>query len=201
METKTKTPKSSKTATAASAPPTTPAPTPAPKPVASPSKVEDQPVQPSANQAPEEFVNEKFDYVNNKIVEMTTTLKTLQNFVKVLQKDLAKVLKSSKRGKAKGGSNGGAKKTPSGFAKPTKLSNALCDFLAVPKGTEMARTDVTRLLNEYIKSKNLQDKEDKRTIHPDAKLQTILTLESDDTLTFFNLQKYIKHNFVKAVAA
>jgi chromatin remodeling complex protein RSC6 len=206
METKMKTSKSTKSAapstsastsakSAAPTPPPPPAPTPAPSPEASqcPPKVED------AIQSPEEFVNEKFEYINTKIVDMSTTLKGLQNFVKVLQKDLAKALKSAKRTKGKGGGgNSGAKKTPSGFAKPTKLSNALCDFLAVGKGTEMARTDVTRLLNEYIKSQGLQDKEDKRTIHPDAKLTTILSLQPGEKLTFFNLQKYIKHNFVKA---
>ena len=46
---------------------------------------------------------------------------------------------------------GNVKKEPSGFAKPTLISNELCDFLSKPNGTEMARTEVTKYLTQYIK--------------------------------------------------
>lgn len=188
METKTKTSKSK--SAAAPQPPVAPPPPPAPPAAPTP--------DPAANQTPDEFVNEKFDFINNKIADLTSTLKALQNYVKVVQKELAKAMKSSKRGRGKTANANAVKKAPSGFAKPTKLSDALCDFLAMAKGTELARTDVTRRLNQYIKEKKLQDEQDKRTIHPDAKLMTILSVKPGDTLTFFNLQSFIKHNFVKA---
>ena len=199
METKTKTskPKSAPAAPKPLAePPKTPTPTPPPAEPTPPPV--DAPAQPIAS--PEEFVNEKFEFINNKITDLTATLKALQTYVKVVQKELAKAVKSTKRGRGKAANANAAKKTPSGFAKPTKLSNALCDFLAVTKGTELARTDVTRRLNQYIKEHSLQDEKDKRTIHPDAKLMTILSVKPGDTLTFFNLQSFIKHNFVKAAA-
>ncbi len=142
-------------------------------------------------------VTEKFESLNQKVVDITNALKELQSSLKVVQKELVKLVKTNvKKGKSR--TNTGAKKTPSGFAKPTKLSDALCDFLGVSKGTELARTEVTRRLNAYIKAQGLQDEKDKRNIHPDAKLSQVLSIKEGDKLTFFNLQTAIKHNFVKA---
>ena len=143
-------------------------------------------------------VNSRFEVLNQKVVDLANTIKELGVYLKTVQKEIVKLAKtSSKRSRSRNTSTD--KKTPSGFAKPTKLSDELCDFLSVPKGTELARTDVTRRLNLYIKEFNLQDEKDKRKIHPDAKLMSVLSVKPGDVLTFFNLQSYIKHNFVKVV--
>ena len=94
----------------------------------------------------------------------------------------------------------GDRRRPSGFAKPTLVSKDLCDFLSMPEGSELARTEVTRLLNKYIKDNNLQDPVDRRTIRPDLKLQALLNIKGDTQLKYFNMQSYIKHHFVKAEA-
>ena len=86
---------------------------------------------------------------------------------------------------------------PSGFMKPTKISNELDEFLGIPVGTEMARTDVSRLINGYIHVNKLQDAQNGRKINPDAKLRSIITLGENDELTYFNLGRYIKHHFIK----
>jgi chromatin remodeling complex protein RSC6 len=65
----------------------------------------------------------------------------------------------------------------------------------------MARTDVTRNINVYIRAHNLQDKENGRKINPDAKLQSLLKLKKTDELTYFNLQRYMSPHFAKSVAA
>ena len=77
------------------------------------------------------------------------------------------------------------------FCTPTKISNELADFLGKERGTEMARTEVTREIQKYIKLNNLQDNKHKRLINPDAKLSTLLKLNDTDELTYFNLQRYI----------
>jgi chromatin remodeling complex protein RSC6 len=144
-------------------------------------------------------VNDKFEVMNEKIQNLTVTLKSLQTYVKSVQKDfvkLVKVMGSKKPKKAK--VEGGAKKMPSGFAKPTELSPQMCLFLGEPQGTLLARTEVTRRLTSYIKENNLQVEGDKRNIKPDEKLSTILNMGEDNKLTFFNLQSYIKHNFVRS---
>tara|TARA_B110000977_G_C11091322_1_gene497059 strand:+ start:6643 stop:7158 length:516 start_codon:yes stop_codon:yes gene_type:complete len=85
----------------------------------------------------------------------------------------------------------------SGFAKPMKMSKGLCEFLGVASDTLMARTDVTKEINKYVKANNLQNPENKRELILDAKLKTILTIPEDVTLTFFNLQKYMSQHYLK----
>jgi upstream activation factor subunit UAF30 len=111
-------------------------------------------------------------------------------------KDLKTAQKASKKGKRKTGN-----RQPSGFVKPTRISDELAKFLDKPAGTEMARTDVTRNINVYIRAHNLQDKENGRKINPDAKLQSLLKLKKTDELTYFNLQRYMSPHFAKSAAA
>jgi chromatin remodeling complex protein RSC6 len=77
------------------------------------------------------------------------------------------------------------------FCTPTKISNELADFLNKERGTEMARNEITREINKYIRINNLEDKENKRNINPDAKISNLFNLNDADELTYFNLQRYI----------
>jgi upstream activation factor subunit UAF30 len=122
-------------------------------------------------------------------VEYRTLEKKWTRELKVAQKQ------SSKR-KRKAGN-----RAPSGFVKPTRISDELAKFLEKPAGSEMARTEVTRDINAYIRKNQLQDKENGRKINPDAKLAALLKLKKSDELTYFNLQKYMSPHFAKAVKA
>ena len=62
----------------------------------------------------------------------------------------------------------------------------------------MARTEVTRDINTYIRNNKLQDKDNGRQINPDKKLSALLKLPSGETLTYFNLQKFMSPHFAKA---
>ena len=90
-------------------------------------------------------------------------------------------------------------RSTSGFVKPTLISDELAMFLGKPVGTEMARTDVSRAINRYIQENGLRDYENDRQINPDEKLTNLLRLKEKekDKLTYFNLQKYMKHHFIK----
>ena len=90
---------------------------------------------------------------------------------------------------------------PSGFVKPTKISTELASFLSKPKGTEMARTEVTREINAYIREHNLQNPKNRRHILPDTKLRKLLKIGKNDELTYFNLQKYMSPHFAKSEAS
>lgn len=130
--------------------------------------------------------------VFTKLAAAAALVKELQTAMKVLQKSydrMSKVVQKQEKKKAN------ARSTPSGFAKPTKISDELCAFLNVPKGTEMSRTEVTRALNLHVKTHNLYDQSNKRIILPDAKMSKILNLAPGEQLSFFTLQKAIKHHF------
>jgi upstream activation factor subunit UAF30 len=108
------------------------------------------------------------------------------------QRELKAAQKQSSKRKRKSGN-----RQPSGFVKPTRISDELASFLGKEKGTEMARTAVTRDINAYIRNNKLQDTENGRKINPDAKLTELLKLGKDDELTYFNLQRFMKHHFIK----
>lgn len=140
---------------------------------------------------------DRFASVLEKLQGFANELKETIANVKILQKEHAKLVKQTSKKTKKSSGGSGGQRTLSGFAKPSLLSDELCDFMGVAKGTSMARTEVTRSINEYIKKNNLQDAADKRHILPDAKLKKILNLGAEDKLTYFNLQKYMKHHFTK----
>ena len=116
-----------------------------------------------------------------------------RNLEKKWTRELKLAQKQSSKRKRKAGN-----RAPSGFVKPTKISDELAKFLEKPFGSEMARTEVTRDINKYIRNHNLQDKENGRKINPDSKLATLLKLKKTDELTYFNLQRYMSPHFAKA---
>ena len=77
------------------------------------------------------------------------------------------------------------------FCTPSKISDELADFLGKEKGTKMARTEITRELNTYIRLNNLQDKDNKRNINHDEKLSALFNIPDGEQLTYFNIQRYI----------
>lgn len=142
--------------------------------------------------------SDKFTVVLDKLQSFVNEVKELISTVKTLQKEHVKLQKQSLKKNKKNAADG-TKRNPSGFAKPTKLSDELCDFLGVAHGSSMARTIVTKHINEYIKKNNLQDENDKRHIIPDDKLKKILSIKEGDKLTYFNLQTFIKQHFKKDI--
>lgn len=88
---------------------------------------------------------------------------------------------------------------PGGFRKPVKISDQMCKFLNIEKGQKLARTEVSKKLNEYIRDQKLQNEKDRRIIEPDKKLLGLFNDEYVDgcRLDFFTMQKYIKHHYIK----
>lgn len=133
----------------------------------------------------------------NQFSSLVASLKSeYRNLEKKWTRELKAAQKSSSKKKKRAGN-----RAPSGFVKPTKISDELASFLGKDKGSEMARTDVTREINKYIRSHNLQDAGNGRKINPDQKLQTLLKLKKTDELTYFNLQRYMSPHFQKAEKA
>ena len=135
-----------------------------------------------------------------KLNQLGSLIASLKTEYRSLEKKWSREIKTAQKTNAKRKRKTGNRQ-PSGFVKPTKISDELAKFLEKPTGTEMARTDVTREINKYIRSHNLQDKENGRKINPDTKLQTLLKLKKTDELTYFNLQRYMSPHFSKAEKA
>lgn len=139
----------------------------------------------------------KLSEIEAKIQQLGSVLSTLKSDIKILAKTIAREQKIASKS-SKGNRKVSASRKPSGFIKPTLISDELAKFLGKNAGTEMARTDVSKEINMYIRTNNLQDKENGRKIHPDAKLSCLLNIKpGDEPLTYFNLQRFMKHHFVK----
>jgi chromatin remodeling complex protein RSC6 len=139
-----------------------------------------------------EVVEDVFKVLVDKISSLTTLNKEIQGALKQVSKDYDKLKKIVDKIQKK---RENARKSPSGFAKPNKISDELCDFIGVPHGTEKSRTDITRFINSYVKEHNLNKPDNKRIILPDEKLKKILNVKEGDVVTFFVLQRLISHHF------
>ena len=83
--------------------------------------------------------------------------------------------------------------------------------MGIPTDEKIARTDVTKKITGYVKEHNLQQADNKRVILLKGKygkalakvLSPIVDPVTGDSvdLTFFNLQRYLKHHFPKAAPA
>jgi upstream activation factor subunit UAF30 len=132
-----------------------------------------------------------------KLQQGMALFSSLKSEFRTLEKRWTRELKMAQKQSSKRKRKAG-NRAPSGFVKPTRISDELAKFLDKPVGAEMARTDVTREINQYIRTHSLQDKENGRKINPDTKLATLLKLKKSDDLTYFNLQKYMSPHFAKA---
>ena len=128
-----------------------------------------------------------FQLIMNTVAALKVNMKNIDKLTTRVVKEAAK---SSKKKKVSNGL--------SGFEKPTLISNELAAFFGKDKDTRMARTEVSKLIHEYVKEHKLQKEDNRRVIRPDGKLQKLLVIDTaKEELTYFNLQKYLKKHFRK----
>ena len=169
---------------------------PTPAPVQTPSNVASSNDQPAEDGDSGDLVAQANEFLT-KLNQVGALFASLKSEFRSLEKKWSREIKTAQKSQAKRKRKSGNRQ-PSGFVKPTKISDELAKFLDKPKGTEMARTDVTREINTYIRAHKLQDKDNGRKINPDAKLTALLKLSKTDELTYFNLQRYMSPHFSKA---
>ena len=141
-----------------------------------------------------------FSSFSSKLQQVSALLSALKVEFRTLERKASRELKTATKAGAKRKRKTG-NRSPSGFVKPTLISAELATFLGKTQGTEMARTEVTREINAYIRANSLQDKTNGRKINADSKLSSLLKLKTDEELTYFNLQRYMSPHFQKAAAA
>jgi chromatin remodeling complex protein RSC6 len=175
------------------------APAPAPAPVVAPAPVADT----ISHVASEDNVNvvAEFNSLVEKVNSLRTTLAAVFSDMKKLEKRIPRELKKAQKGRRRRapveGEEGKPKKETV-FTKPTAISDALCTFLGVPKGTLLSRSDVTTRVCHYAKEHNLMAKQ---VIKADAPMRKLLALTEKDELKILNLQRYLKPHYPKAAVA
>jgi chromatin remodeling complex protein RSC6 len=125
-------------------------------------------------------------------------LKTLNKDIKQLHNDVLRITKFKRNGERKTSSS-------SGFLKPVNISSELAKFTSWDANKAYSRTQVTKFICNYIKTKKLYDEKDKRNIICDAALKNLLKYDpanppKDESgkavpLTYFRLQQYLKSHF------
>jgi len=142
----------------------------------------------------ESLISSQFSSISAKLQQVVAFAASLRSELRALERHAVKELRTAQKASAKKRRKVG-NRAPSGFVKPTLISKELAEFLGKTDGSEMARTEVTREINAYIRNNSLQDKENGRRINPDAKLKSLLKLKKGEELTYFNLQRYMSPHF------
>lgn len=154
----------------------------------------------AAAPAEAQAVTSDYSEFMTKLQQVSSLLSALKSEFRLLEKKAVRELRTANKANAKRKRKTG-NRSPSGFVKPTLISVELATFLGKAAGSEMARTEVTREINEYIRTHSLQDKTNGRKINADASLMALLKLKEGDELTYFNLQRYMSPHFAKAGVA
>lgn len=84
-----------------------------------------------------------------------------------------------------------------GFRRKCRISDAMCDFMGLSPESTSSRVDVNQSIHDYVKKNGLIDSDNAQRIIPDEKLWALLSEDAtNNKITYFSIQKYIKHHFV-----
>jgi len=120
----------------------------------------------------ESVIASQFSSISAKLQQVVAFAAALRSELRALERHAVKEIRTAQKASAKKRRKVG-NRAPSGFVKPTPISKELAEFLGKTDGSEMARTEVTREINAYIRNNSLQDKENGRRINPDAQTNAL----------------------------
>jgi hypothetical protein len=148
----------------------------------------------------EENVNivAQFTAAVEEVNRLRTSLATVFSTMKKLEKQIPRELKKAQKGRRARKVEGveGAPKKETIFTKPTPISDGLCAFLGIAKGSSVSRSEVTSRVCRYAKEKGLMEKQN---INADAALRKLLALKEGDELKILNLQRFLKPHYLPVV--
>ena len=87
-----------------------------------------------------------------------------------------------------------------GFNRKQEITPKLRDFLGLPEGELISRSEVTKFINKYITDNGLKHPENGRQLILDDKLRALLEPPADVQVTYLNLQKYLSPHYIKKEA-
>jgi len=146
---------------------------------------------------------ENLKAILSSLTEQSTQIKGLMNTVRAVIKDVERQTKEleklrNKRSRTK--TERAANALPSGITKPVAISDELAMFLCVKPGTLVPRNEVTKGVSAFVRQNELSDPTNKQKFVLDnrdaaKKLRTLLGNPTED-VTYFNLQRYLKHHYL-----
>jgi chromatin remodeling complex protein RSC6 len=146
---------------------------------------------------------DQLESVLSSLVSQASVVKGLINTVRAVIKDSQKKEKELEKLRNKRSRNKterSATSLPSGITKPVAISDELAKFLGVEIGTLVPRNEVTKGVSGFVKSNGLSDPANKQRFvlddrEPAKKLRVLLGNPGED-VTYFNLQRYLKHHYL-----
>lgn len=151
--------------------------------------------------APVTTLDDDLKAVSTNLNGLRETTSTLLSQIKKLEKRVHREMKEARkrRRRVRVDENGNeVARPPCAFEIPNVVSQELLTFLGRPSGTQMSRSEVTKAVNEYLKTHSLKHKHE---IKPDVPLRKLLAIGEGEPLTYFNLQKYLNRHYIKNTPA
>jgi len=146
---------------------------------------------------------DQLETVLSSLVSQASVVKGLINTVRAVIKDSQKKEKEIEKLRNKRSRNKterSATSLPSGITKPVAISDELAKFLGVQIGTLVPRNEVTKGVSGFVKSNGLSDPLNKQKFildeRPAAKSLRVLLGNPKEDVTYFNLQRYLKHHYI-----
>ena len=143
-------------------------------------------------------LSEDYKLLISELTNLKREITSVCAQVRSLEKETNKRFKRYKKQEEKLNKRGNKK--PSGIAVPQKISSELSDFMGMEEGKEVARTEVTKYIIQYIKDNNLQDPTNNKLIKPDNNLSSLLDTNKegkDVEVNYFNIQRFMNKHFIK----
>jgi chromatin remodeling complex protein RSC6 len=137
------------------------------------------------------------------LTDQSGVIKTLMMTVRSAIKDSdkqSKELEKLRNKRSRNKTERAANSQPSGITKPVAISDELAKFLGVAPGTLVPRNEVTKGVSGFVKANGLSDPANKQKFVLDDRehakaLRSLLGNPSED-VTYFNLQRYLKHHYI-----
>jgi upstream activation factor subunit UAF30 len=90
-----------------------------------------------------------------------------------------------------------ARSANNGFNRKQDVSPKLREFLSLPEGELISRSEVTKFITAYVKEQGLKHPDNGRVIIMDDKLTKLLEPPADTQITFLNIQKFLSPHYIK----
>jgi len=139
------------------------------------------------------------DALNNE----QSVIKNLIASVRAISKNYERQSKdyNKLRNKKSRSSENKSSDTPCGITKPVAISDDLARFLGVEPGTLVPRNEVTKGVSGYVRKYELSDPTNKQKFvfgsKPEGAILKTLLGNPAEEVTYFNLQRYLKHHYIQ----